>query len=167
MKASLLTASTPNASQLDDLAQESGAVDAEQQRLYQLQLQRQHDEFEQGMLLEREQRVRQIEADVLNVNEIMRDLSVLMNEQGEHIGKLPPKIIKKKKSYTNVTAFYPADTIESRVDYAAGNVEDGTSELMKAAQSQAKYRKKVLILLVIAVIIGLIVTGIIVSQLKS
>lgn len=46
-------------------------------------------------------------------------------------------------------------------------MEEGTSELIKAAQSQAKYRKKVLFLLIIAVILGLIVTGIIVSQLKS
>lgn len=115
MKASLLTASTPNASQLDDLAQESGAVDVEQQRLYQLQLQRQHDEFEQGMLLEREQRVRQIEADVLNVNEIMRDLSVLMNEQGEHIGKLPPKIIKKKNRIPIKPHFTPQT--QSRVEW--------------------------------------------------
>lgn len=59
------------------------------------------------------------------------------------------------------------DTIEGGIDHAAGEVEAGTSELIKAAQSQAKYRRKVLILLAIAVIIGLIVTGIIVSQLKS
>lgn len=88
MKASLLTATTPNASQLDDFAQDSNSGgDSEQQRQYQQQLLKQHAEFEHGMMLEREQRVQQIEADVLNVNEIMRDLSVLINEQGEHIGK--------------------------------------------------------------------------------
>lgn len=59
------------------------------------------------------------------------------------------------------------DTIESGIDHASGNVEAGASELLKAAQSQSKYRRKILILLVIAVIIGLIVTGIIVSKLKS
>ena len=59
------------------------------------------------------------------------------------------------------------DSLENHIDHAAGNVEEGNSELIKAARSQAKYRKKVLFLLVIAVIIGLIITGIIVSQLKS
>lgn len=59
------------------------------------------------------------------------------------------------------------DTIENSVDHAANDVEAGTSELQKAIQSQTKYRRKVLILLIIAVIIGIIVTSIIVSQLKS
>lgn len=49
----------------------------------------------------------------------------------------------------------------------AGDVESGRSELLKAAEYQAKYRRKVGILLLIAVIIGLIVTGLVVSQLKS
>lgn len=43
---------------------------------------------EQGMLLERERRVRQIEADVIDVNEIMRDLLPMLQDQGETIGKL-------------------------------------------------------------------------------
>lgn len=48
-----------------------------------------------------------------------------------------------------------------------GNIEAGTSELLKAAELQARYCRKVAILLIIAVIIGLIVTGLVVSQLKS
>lgn len=43
--------------------------------------------FEQDMLLDREARVRQIEADVLDINEIMRELGFLVNQQGEVIGK--------------------------------------------------------------------------------
>lgn len=45
-------------------------------------------QHEQGMLLERERRVRQIEADVIDVNEIMRDLLPMLQDQGENIGKL-------------------------------------------------------------------------------
>lgn len=59
------------------------------------------------------------------------------------------------------------DTIEGSIDNVANDVEDGRSELHKAAEYQAKYRRKVFILLLIAVIIGLIVTGLVVSQLKS
>lgn len=44
-------------------------------------------QFEQSMLKEREQRVRQIEDDVLDVNQIMRELGALINQQGENIGK--------------------------------------------------------------------------------
>lgn len=45
-------------------------------------------QFEQSMLKEREKRVRQIEEDVLDVNQIMRELNTLINQQGENIGKL-------------------------------------------------------------------------------
>lgn len=87
MKASLLTT---NASTLDDLNQDAGGTkigDADQQLQQQQNLLRQQLEFEQGMTLEREQRVRLIEADLLDVNEIMRDLGILISQQGENIGK--------------------------------------------------------------------------------
>ncbi|KAJ8929023.1 hypothetical protein NQ314_018334 [Rhamnusium bicolor] len=44
--------------------------------------------FEQDMMLEREARIRQIEADVLDVNQIMRDLGSLVHTQGETIGNI-------------------------------------------------------------------------------
>ena len=45
-------------------------------------------EFEQEMLLEREQRVRQIESDIIDVNQIMKELSAMVQEQGENISEL-------------------------------------------------------------------------------
>lgn len=86
MKAIFLT----NASQNDDIHRDStngNEIDRQQQLQKQKNL-RENLEFEQGMLVEREQRVQQIEADVLDVNEIMRDLATLINIQGEQIGKL-------------------------------------------------------------------------------
>jgi hypothetical protein len=44
-------------------------------------------EFEHEMLLEREQRIQQIEADILDVNEIMRELGAMVYEQGDTISK--------------------------------------------------------------------------------
>ncbi|GAB0098673.1 syntaxin-12 [Sergentomyia squamirostris] len=140
MKASLLL----NASQHDN--QEGGAPpSAELQQLLQTQRSQQSQlQFEQDIMLEREARMREIESAVIDVNQIMRDLNVMVNQQGEVI-----------------------DTIEGSIETTRGHVEEGNSELIKAAENQAKYRKKVLILLIIAVIIGLIVTGIIVARLKS
>lgn len=63
-------------------------------------------------------------------------------------------------------AYFP-DSIESGIDNTAADIESGRAELIKAAEYQAKYRRKVAILLLIAVIIGLIVTGVVVSQLRS
>lgn len=49
----------------------------------------------------------------------------------------------------------------------AVQLEDGTSQLAEAVESQAKYRCKIIALLVIAlIVIGLIVTGIIVLRSK-
>lgn len=60
----------------------------EQQRLLAQQRQLQRElEFEHGLMQEREQRMRQIEADVLDVNQIMRELSAMVHDQGESISK--------------------------------------------------------------------------------
>lgn len=138
-----------NASQQDDLAQASSAVGGEINVSSEQQLQRQKQvqqslQFEQEMLLEREQRFREIEANVLDVNYIMKELSSITTQQSEVI-----------------------DTIENSIGRTADNVESGAEELKTASEYQNRYRRKVLILLVIAVIIGLVVTGIIVSKLKS
>lgn len=58
------------------------------------------------------------------------------------------------------------DNIENNIDTTAAYVEEGRTALQKAAASRNSHRRKILILLVIAVIIGLIVTGIIVAKLS-
>ncbi|KAF2902845.1 hypothetical protein ILUMI_03339 [Ignelater luminosus] len=99
--------------------------------------------FEQDMLIDREARIRQIEADVLDVNQIMRELSALVHEQGEHV-----------------------DTIENSIDRATGHVEDGAAELLKASQYQNKYRRKLCVLVIIAAIIISILIAVVVATVK-
>ncbi|XP_055923944.1 syntaxin-12 [Eupeodes corollae] len=101
-------------------------------------------QFEQNMLLDQERRIKEIESDVLDVNSIFRVLSSLVQEQGEQV-----------------------DLVENSIDMTNAAVIDGAAELRKAAEYRASYRRKILILLAIAVIIGLIVTGIIVGKLNS
>lgn len=142
-----------NASQQDDLnrdligfgdsSQQQQQQQQQEQQLRQQQIQRDL-QFEQDMMLEREQRMRQIEADVLDVNQIMKELSSITHQQSEVI-----------------------DTIENTIEHTVGNVESGHTELAKAAEYQNRYRRKVLILLIIAVILGVIITGVIVSRLKN
>uniref|UniRef100_A0A336MRT9 CSON005416 protein n=1 Tax=Culicoides sonorensis TaxID=179676 RepID=A0A336MRT9_CULSO len=140
MKQVLLVNPTQYDDDLDEQTRESRAS-----RIASLQAQEQRDlEFEQEILLEREKQMKKIEADVIDVHKIFSDLNTIVQVQGESI-----------------------DTIENTIESTAGNVEAGREELIKAAEYQAKYRKKVCILLLIAVIIGLIVTSIIVSQIKS
>lgn len=44
--------------------------------------------FEKDMLLERELSIKKIEADILDVNEIMRELGALVHNQEELVGKI-------------------------------------------------------------------------------
>lgn len=78
-----------NASQQDDINETNNSGSSDTDYLFhQQQKQMQKNlQFEQSMMKEREQRVRQIEEDVLDVNQIMRELNTLINQQGEAIGK--------------------------------------------------------------------------------
>lgn len=78
-----------NASQQEDISNDgnSGGSTDTDYLFHQKQKQVQQSlQFEQSMLKEREQRVRQIEEDVLDVNQIMRELNTLINHNGEVIG---------------------------------------------------------------------------------
>ncbi|CAG5135017.1 unnamed protein product [Candidula unifasciata] len=97
-----------------------------------------------ALILEREQRIRQLESDILDVNEIFRDLGAMVQSQGEVL-----------------------DTIDSNVERAATNVEAGNEQLVSAAKYQSKSRKKMCCLVVIFLVIAIIITVIIVVALKT
>ncbi|TMW40307.1 hypothetical protein DOY81_014613, partial [Sarcophaga bullata] len=124
--------------------QDDREADTEELIQRQQQLQQQQMQFEHDMLVDRERQIKQIEADMLDVNKIMRTITALVQAQGEDV-----------------------ERIETSIENTATEVELGRDELAKAAGSRQSYRRKILILLAIAVIIGLIVTGIIVSKLTS
>ncbi|XP_061184010.1 syntaxin-7-like [Saccostrea echinata] len=128
---------------MDDEDDEVKFLEQERKREEQ-QIQDQIIEDDLALIRDREERIRQLESDILDVNEIFKDLATLVNEQGETI-----------------------DSIEANVDKAYTNVESGTSQLSKAAEYQRKSRKKMCILLVILVIIAAVVTIIIVAAVKS
>lgn len=78
MKANLLTiAHIEN----EDPSQESTNEHQQQQAQLAREL-----AFEQEMMLDRETRIRQIEGDILDINQIMRELGSLVHQQGETIG---------------------------------------------------------------------------------
>jgi len=79
------TTPLPSRAMFDSEDQNQSLVDSEAAQQAQQQLQQQI-EFEQGMLLERENRIRQIETDILDVNDIMKELATLVHEQGAVVG---------------------------------------------------------------------------------
>lgn len=70
----------------DEYVQDDNLEEKAQLIAKQKQQQRELD-FEREMMLERERRIKQIEEDVLDVNEIMRELGSMVHDQGEVISE--------------------------------------------------------------------------------
>jgi len=101
-------------------------------------------EFEQGMLIEREERIKEIESDILDVNKIMRELGTMINEQGDVI-----------------------ETIEGNIGVTHVQVDTGRQELEKAASYQRSYRKKLFCLLGTGAVVLIIVVIVLITELKK
>ncbi|KAF4521457.1 hypothetical protein B566_EDAN001754 [Ephemera danica] len=116
----------------------------EQQRLIAQQRQLQRElEFEHGMLHERERRMRQIEEDVLDVNQIMRELAAMVHDQGESI-----------------------TSIEDNIERVHSNVTEGRQQVQQAAQYQVRHRRKIFILVCLALVVCAIIIGVIAIKLS-
>jgi len=77
---------------------------------------------------QREQAIRQLESDILDVNQIFKELATMVHEQGETV-----------------------DSIEAHVESAQIQVEEGTTQLGRAAHYQTQARKKQLCILITCV----------------
>ncbi|KAL4236640.1 Syntaxin-12 [Mactra antiquata] len=78
------------------------------------------------MIQERESAIKQLERDIVDVNQIFKDLGMLVHEQGEVL-----------------------DSIESNVESAQIHVEKGTGELRTAVEYQSKARRKKCCLIIV------------------
>ncbi|XP_070705870.1 syntaxin-7 isoform X1 [Pempheris klunzingeri] len=92
------------------------------------------------LIQERESAIRQLESDIVDINDIFKDLGLMVHEQGDMI-----------------------DSIEANVENADVSVQSATQQLARAADYQRSSRKKICILVIVlavaAVIIGLIIWG--------
>lgn len=68
------------------------------------------EEVDIEMLQEREQAIRKIESDIVEVNQIFKDLATMVHEQGEVI-----------------------DSIEANIETATVQIHEGTNQLIKAS----------------------------------
>lgn len=82
------------------------------------------------IMMEREEALRKLERDIVDVNQIFKDLGMMVHEQGDVI-----------------------DSIEANVEVASASVEQGTDQLRQARDHQSKARKKKCIIITIVVII--------------
>ncbi|XP_048413860.1 syntaxin-12 [Stegostoma tigrinum] len=85
------------------------------------------------LIKERETAIRQLEANILDVNQIFKDLAMMIHDQGDMI-----------------------DSIEANVESAEVHVEQGTHQLQRAAYYQKKSRKKLCILIMVLAVVGVV-----------
>lgn len=104
---------------------------------------RQDMDYEQAMLVEREQRIRRIEADMLDCNQIFKDLANIVHEQGDVI-----------------------DTIEGNIENTQQNTGQAVEHLRSAANYQRKYRRKTCCLLILVVVVAAVVALVIYFSIK-
>lgn len=133
----------PTSPWMDDDEDKARLVEDDRRR-QQLMAQEQVIDDDLALIREREEQIRELEGDILDVNEIFRDLGAMIHEQGEQI-----------------------DTIEANVEKAYTDVEAGTGQLQAASKYQQKSRKKLCCLVVILVVVVAVVAIIVVIAVKT
>ncbi|CAK1593709.1 unnamed protein product [Parnassius mnemosyne] len=116
------------------MEQQAIADDEEAALLANQQAQARLVQFETSMLLEKEAYINKIEADVLDVNQIMQELADMVSAQAQTV-----------------------DTVESHIEAASAGVEAGVDELAKAAEYQRRYRKKMFIFMLIGMVFAILI----------
>jgi t-SNARE complex subunit (syntaxin) len=102
------------------------------------------DDYNIQQLQERENSIRQLEADIVDVNTIFKDLATMVHEQGDTV-----------------------NSIEANVDHATISVHDGADQLRQAEIYKNKARKKKVCLAVFGIVVLAIIIGIIVWAAKK
>jgi len=114
-----------------------------QQRQAQLLQEQEQAEIDLAVAQEREEAIRNLERDILDINDIFKELGSMISEQGEVI-----------------------DSIEQNVERAQDQIETGAVHLEKAKVYQAKSRKKMCCLLLILLIVAAVVAVILYLSLR-
>lgn len=117
---------------LIDLAQQQDGVTPEQQQ--QLQQQQEQSTLNLDELREREESVRKLEHDIVEVNHIFKDLATIIHTQGETV-----------------------DSIESNIFRATEEVSRGATEIARARDYQDRSRRKKFYLAMIFFIVMFVV----------
>eukprot|EP00051_Salpingoeca_urceolata_P034746 m.26521 g.26521 ORF g.26521 m.26521 type:complete len:292 (-) comp8252_c0_seq1:25-900(-) len=115
----------------------------DQQRMQQQEQLDEQIEYNEAVIVEREQGIRELESQMTEINSIFQDLGTLVHEQGHVL-----------------------DNIEANMTTTQDNVQHGTEELVKASTYQKKARKKMFCVLIIVVIVAAILTIVLVTKLK-
>ncbi|XP_034018120.1 syntaxin-7 [Thalassophryne amazonica] len=96
------------------------------------------------LIQERELAIRQLESDIVDINDIFKDLGMMVHEQGDMI-----------------------DSIEANVETADTHVQNAQKQLARAENYQRSSRKKICIILSVLVVAGVVIGLIIWASVKT
>lgn len=140
----LKSAENKAAIEQDQIATEQTPLIQQQQQQQQSQLlglaNQQEVEFNNSIILDRENEIHQIQQGITEINSIFRDLGTLVTEQGSHV-----------------------DLIEENISTLAENTQHASQQLSKANDYQKKRRKWSCYCLTFLIIILLVVVLVIIS----
>lgn len=145
---------------LEESDDENVNVSLQQQKLMNADL-----KSEVEVMKTREEDVKTIEKNVIDINQMMKEISTMIEGLFEFLHKttsiLDSYFLSIAEQGENV------ETIAGTVSHVADDVEGGISELEKASNYQQKFRRKLLIILIIAICVALIVVFSLYSKLKN
>ncbi|XP_053566647.1 syntaxin-7 [Bombina bombina] len=101
-------------------------------------------EDDMRLIEERETAIMELEEDIRGINDIFKDLGMMVHEQGEMI-----------------------DSIEANVESADVHVQQGNQQLARAVEYQRKSRRKICIIIAVVAVLGTILGLIIWGATKS
>jgi len=133
-EAAIASRSTTLNEELTGSAQGSTDVFAQPQQRDQMTLSQVDSDLDLDLLRQQEASVKKLESDIMDINKIFKDLSLLVHEQGDVV-----------------------DSIESNMESSSLNVSRGLDELRQARDYQAKVRRRKLCIGIIVVVIILII----------
>lgn len=129
-------------------------------------------EYNESMIVQREEEIREIEHGITELNEIFRDLGTMVNEQGSMFGMYLAVLawmtgqlflLRHLTNKCYIQCLLRIDSIESNVTSISMTTHSAAEELTTAAIHQKNARKKQCCLLVIVAVVTAIVVLAIIS----
>uniref|UniRef100_K1R5N9 Syntaxin-7 n=1 Tax=Magallana gigas TaxID=29159 RepID=K1R5N9_MAGGI len=133
------------------------------------------EDVDLDMLHEREAAIKQLESDITDVNQIFKDLGMLVHEQGEMLDSIEANVettavhVEEGRKQLSSAQKYQVliNSIETTVECSQGHVESGQKQLLLASSYQSKARRKKCICVVILVVVLAVIAIILAATLGT
>lgn len=126
-------------------------------------------EFQDSLIRQRDLEIRSIQGQMIEVNEIFKDLAKLVDDQAVAVGKALPYSIRTRALFliTSRVINVIIDNIETNIVSAAENVKVAKEDLTKAEDTQVSSRKKLIGFAIFILIMVIVIVLVVVFTLRN